>query len=112
MKKRIILIPTLLIALGVGGITVSQAFAQSNANTPPISNTVPTSTSTTSSGNNGFANMMGAGFGSRGGSAGSGNSIQSGWSGMMGQLPGETNGSQGNWTSTMGSMMSQFFGQV
>ena len=112
MKKRTILIPTLLIGLGVGGLTVSQAFAQSNANRTPISNTVPTSTSTASWGNNGFANMMGAGFAPGGGSVGSGDPSQSGWSGMMGQAFGGTGGSQGNWTSTMGTMMSQFFGQV
>lgn len=112
MKKRTILIPTLLIGLGVGGLTVSQAFAQSNANTTPTSNTVSTSTSTTSWGNNEFAGMMGAGFAPGGSSVSSGNPSQSGWSGMMGQAFGGTGGSQGNWTSAMGSMMSQFFGQV
>ena len=116
MKKRAILIPTLLIGLGVGGLTVSQAFAQSNTNTTstltPASSTAPTSTSTAPWGDNGFANMMGAGFAPGGGSVGSGNPSQSAWSGMMGQAFGGTGGSQGNWTSTMGSMMSHFFGQV
>lgn len=87
MKRRTIIIPTLLIGLGVGGLTVSQALAQNNSNVTNATTTpniVSTSTSTAPWSNNGYAGMMGSGFAPSGDSLGSGNPSQSGWYGMMG----------------------------
>ena len=109
MKRRTIIIPTLLIGLGVGGLTVSQAFAQTNSTG---NNVTSSSISNMPWSSNGFAGMMGAGFGPNGGSTGSGNATQNSWSGMMGHAFGG-NGTSGNgWASAMGSMMSNFFSQV
>ena len=115
MKRRTILIPTLLIGLGVGGLTVSQAFAQSTNNvtsTPTDPSATSTSASSAPWNNNSFTGMMGLGFTPYGGSWGSGNPSQGGWSGMMDQTFGGNSNSQSSWASAMGSMVNQFFGQA
>lgn len=87
MRRRTILIPTLLIGLGVGGLTVSQVFAQNN---PQAASAATTSKSSNASSS----------------------ASQNGWYGMMGQAFGENGTNDSNWASAMGSAMGQFFGSV
>lgn len=109
MKRRTILIPALLIGLGVGGLTVTRAFAASNTSGINVTSTF---TSNTPWNSNDFTDMMGTGFASNEGSSGFEKTSQSGWSGMMEQAFGGNNSSQNGWANAMGSMMGNFLGQI
>ncbi len=100
MKRKVIVIPSLLMGLAIGGLGVT-AFAASNSSS---TSTVSSTQSSTHAW--GYGGMM---DGSVHGYVGwQGSPHAGGWGGMMGQTSG-TDGS-GDWSNVMGGMINTYYG--